>query len=155
MFWGIDEKGRRQKLENLPEENEIKKLIEARKIYPSSPLCFMVLLEAGFACVGGFTQTTWLTEVKEKFISLLKDLEISSDLILNITGIPTKNFAESSLASLNVAGVEIQPAALDLFSTGKDYYPEFVKKADNITLAESLGQMMPEIYSVVTKTQKK
>ncbi len=150
MFWGIDEKGRRVSLKSLADDsNELIKSIESRKIYPSSPLCFMVLLLTGFACVGGFTQTTWLTEVKEKFISLLKDLEISQEVILNITNIPTKNFAESSLASLKIGENVVHPTALDLLLIGKDYYPEFVKKSETMTLSESLDKAMSEIYEVV------
>lgn len=149
MFWGIDEKGRRQILRNLPDGRNLLKLIEGRKIYPSSPLCFMVLLYTGFACVGGFTQTTWLTEVKEKFVNLLEDFKISQSVISNITNVPTKNFAESSLASLKIGGREVVPTAVDLLITNKDYYPEFIKKAQNITLGESLDQMMPEIYEII------
>jgi hypothetical protein len=151
MFWGIDEKGRRQILRNLPDRGNLLKLIEGRKIYPSSPLCFMVLLYTGFACVGGFTQTTWLTEVKEKFISLLNDLETSQEVVLNITNIPTKNFGESSLASLKIGEREVGPTALDLLITNKDYYSEFLKKSQNITLAESMDLAMPEIFEVVAK----
>ncbi len=149
MFWGIDEKGRRQILRNLPDRGNLLKLIEGRKIYPSSPLCFMVLLYTGFACVGGFTQTTWLTEVKEKFVSLLKDLQTSQEVILNITSIPTKNFAESSLASLKIGENIVQPTAMDLLETGKDYYLEYQKLSEQITLSESLDLALPEIYNVV------
>jgi hypothetical protein len=151
MFWGIDEKGRRQILRNLPDRGNLLKLIEGRKIYPSSPLCFMVLLYTGFACVGGFTQTTWLTEVKEKFINLLEDFKISESVISNITNIPTKNFAESSLASLKIGEKEVQPTALDLLQTGKDYYSAYQQLSEQITLSESLDLAMPAIFEVVAK----
>ena len=149
MFWSVDEKGRRKQLTKLSSRNEIYSLLEQRKLYPSSPLCFMVLLLTGFTCAGGFTQTTWLTEVKQKFINLLGDLNALSDASLSVTAVPTKNFAESSLASLVINNEELQPTALDLLFSGKDYYPEFLKRAQEITLAESLDLAMPTIYKVV------
>jgi hypothetical protein len=153
MFWGIDGKHRRMKLSNMP-DGDIGKLMQERKMYPSSPLCFMVLLCAGLACAGGFTQTTWLTEVKSKFINLLEDIKASKELINTVAGVPTKNFAESSLATLNIGGVNTQPTALDLLETGKDYYPDLVTLSKNITLKESLDLAMPEIYNVVCRNKK-
>jgi hypothetical protein len=150
MFWGIDEKGRRVSLKSLAgDSDELIKIIESRKIYPSSPLCFMVLLYAGFACVGGFTQTTWLTGVKKKFVNLLEDFKISQSVISNIANVPTKNFAESSLASLKIGEMEVQPTAIDLLQAGKDYYLKYQKLSEQITLSESLDSALPEIYNVV------
>ena len=149
MFWGIDQKGRREKLVSLPGKDEILNLIEKRKIYPSSPLCFMVLLLSGFACAGGFTQTTWLSLVKEDFINLLKDLNAPADVIKKVAIIPTKNFAESCLAKIKIGQRHIEPSGLDLLLTGKDYYPEFLEQAKKITLTESLDKAMPGIYKVV------
>ena len=146
MFWEVDEKGRRKALASLPTStNEIIKQIQTRKIYPSSPLCFAVLLLAGFACVGGFTQTTWLTNTKEKLIGLLGQLSGGD----NINNLPTQNFAESSLAWLSKDDKYFNPSSLDLFLTGQDYYPKYVELASKITLEQSLNLAMPTIYSVV------
>lgn len=144
MFWGIDAKGRRQAIKALPKN--LLELIQKRKLYPSSPLCFAVLLKAGLACVGGFTQTTWLSEVKEKLKALL--LEMNTDGY-EVEGIPTKNFAESSLAWLEHDGQYIMPTAVDLYLTGQDYYNKYLKLAEQLSLGQSLQLAMPTIYSVV------
>ncbi|HYV33414.1 MAG TPA: hypothetical protein VE973_01010, partial [Candidatus Limnocylindria bacterium] len=148
MFWGIDSNGRRQALNDLPKnKQELFELISQRKIYPSSPLCFSVLLKAGITCAGGFNQTTWLSQIKEKLIKLFSDLDSSN--LMRLSVIPTQNFAESSLAWLEHSVQYITPTAVDLFLTGKDYYANYVKLAEALTFGQSLELSIPAIYEVV------
>lgn len=151
MFWGVDAKGRRVSLSEFAQPtSDILKWMRGRQIYPSSPLCFAVLLYAGFACVGGFTQTTWLTQVKEKFISLLSELEnIHKNSLERIQALATKNFAESSLAWLSVQDGYFTPTAVDLFLTGKNYYQVYKNLAQKLSLEQSLDLALPTIYQVV------
>lgn len=144
MFWGIDIKGRRKSLPELPEN--YMELLSLRKIYPSSTLCYIALLDAGIACVGGFTQTTWLTEIKEKLSLILKDLSMSAS---HIEVMPTKNFAESTLALLKIQDNIINPTSLDLFFQNKGYYSTYFKLAETLTFEQSLNLAIPTIYSVV------
>ncbi len=153
MFWSIDAKGRRGELKNLPEEKALKNLVKLRKVYPSSPLCFAVLLLCGLTCVGGFTQTTWLTYFKTKFLKLLKELGAEQYKIDNAALIPTKNFAESTLVLVDAQGKDVQPTALDLLDLKKDLYGDFTQKAKKLTLAESLDLALPQIYEVVKKSK--
>ncbi len=147
MFWGIDAKGRRQVLNNLPDSaNDLISQIKNRRLYPSSPLCFVVLLLAGFACAGGFTQTTWLTQTKEKFILLLEELD---DYLPGIGIVPTKNFAESSLMWFNRGGQYFMPAAVDLYLQGGDIYPKILRLADKMTLGQSFDLALQGVYEVV------
>ncbi len=153
LFWGIDQKGRRDKIEKekyieILDKNQLAELLEQRKIYASSPLCFLVLLYSGLTCAGGFTQTTWLSDTKEKIIEIFQEMG-ESDALNNINNMPTKNFAESLLASLGTEGEQYIPTALDLFNSGKDWYPEFKAKAEMISLKESIDTFLPEIYKVV------
>src|SRR6185436_5887012 len=67
LFYGLDDKGRRETIKELP-QNIINQL-KNKQIYPASPLCFLVLLSAGVTCVGGFNQTSWLTNVKQKLMN--------------------------------------------------------------------------------------
>jgi hypothetical protein len=150
MFWGLDEKGRRTVLTSLPENSlELIGLLRNKEIYPASPLCYCVLLYSGLACAGGFTQTTWLTSIKENFLSLLKNLAVNQSLISQISLVPTQNFAESSLAWLKMGSGFVEPSAVDLYLTNKDYYPVYKNMAKKITLEESLNLAMPEIYNIV------
>ncbi|MBL8029875.1 MAG: hypothetical protein JNN11_01365 [Candidatus Doudnabacteria bacterium] len=145
MFWGIDAKGRREPLKVLPED--IIGLLKARKIYPSSPLYFVVFLLTGFACVGGFTQTTWLSNVKSKFISMLEEMG-EKELALKVKPVPTKNFGESTLVFEGLV------SAMDLYLKGKDLYQEFSLRAEKMTLKESMNLAMPTIYSVVVPKEE-
>jgi hypothetical protein len=76
LFWQIGSNGRRQPLEEVIDSQEIITQLETGKWYASSPLCFAALLIAGVACVGGFTQTTWLTQVAKKLGGLLENFGI-------------------------------------------------------------------------------
>ena len=149
MFWGIDAKGRRQILSKMPNNSDIIRLIKEKKIYPSSPLCFAALLSAGIICAGGFTQTTWLTNTKEKLLMLLKDLGVVDAKIDAMQKIPTKNFAESSLAWLKIGQEYKTPSGVDLFFTGTDLYPKYLNLASNLSLEQSINLNIPTIYSVV------
>ncbi len=149
MFWGIDSKGKRQLTSQLPSKKEILNAIKKRTLYPSSPLGFMLLLFAGVSCVGGFTQTTWLTEVKEKFVKLLKELGEKEEVFERILKIPTKNFAESSLVKEKFGKVLLTPTSWDLLALGKDIYGKQENVAKKMTLKQSLDMSFPEIYKVV------
>jgi hypothetical protein len=76
----------------------------------------------------------------------LQELGEGQDLIENIS---TKNFAESSLAWLKIGNEYKTPTGTDLFLTGQDLYPKYVKQASRLTLKDSLDLAMPVIYSVV------
>lgn len=150
MFWGLDEKGRRVPLKGLPDNDaEIIELVQARKIYPSSPLCYSILLYAGLAAAGGFTQTTWLPEIKENFLKVLREFLVEDSILQKISKVPTKNFAESSLAWLKIGEGFVQPSAVDLYFAGKDYYPNYIKVSEKMTVADSINLAMPSIYSIV------
>lgn len=157
LFWGVDEKGRRTKIETIPNNiNSLVELIKQKKTYPSSPLCFMVLLYVGLVCVGGFTQTTWLTSVKEKFVLLLKELNLLDlESLEKINELPTKNFSEASLVWLKKDSHFFQPSFLDLFKAQNKYYEKFSNLAGDITLSDAIDLNLPTIYStVIPKTEQ-
>jgi len=146
MFWGIDKKGRRQSIKSI--EEDFNQLLQSGQIYPSSPLCFMVLLFCGLTCAGGFTQTTWLSEVSGKFSKMLSEMGQSA-AAQKVESVFTRNFAESVLAVLKIRDKFIFPSGVDLFFSGKDFYTNYIHLAENLTLAQSLNLAMPTIYSVV------
>ncbi len=139
MFWSINNKGRRAKLDTI-NFKEILRAIKKRTVYPSSTLGFLLLLNAGVGAVGGFTQTTWLTEVKEKFLKILKIMQVDQDLAEKIARVPTKNFSESGLKNLSL---------WDLLILNKDTYTDYLKLTKSLTLKQSIDQSLPEIYKVI------
>lgn len=159
LFWGIDKKHRRIRLvrekkallgghlEIFCESGSIAAAIQKKEIYPTSLVCFLVLLGAGVTCVGGFNQVNWLTGIKMKFRELL--LEIGEvEISTSIASVPTENFGEASLAFL--VGTELfqKPAALDLL--GKNFiYEIYSQLAEQLTLKESIDAELGEIYKVI------
>jgi hypothetical protein len=139
MFWSINNKGRREKLDII-NFKEILRAIKKRTVYPSSTLGFLLLLNAGVGAGGGFTQTTWLTEVKEKFLKILKIMQADQDLAEKIARVPTKNFSESGLKNLSL---------WDLLILNKDTYTDYLKLTKSLTLKQSIDQSLPEIYKVI------
>ncbi len=154
LFWKVDESGRRfavtrQELEarfRLDPE-AVASAIEARKIYPTSLLCFLTLLYYQVVCLGGFNQTGWLTEIKSRFFLLLEELG-EKEQGRAVGAIPTDNFAETTLAFSYRHGKLSKPSALDLYINKADFN-EFRHLARNITLAQSLESELPEIYKIV------
>lgn len=158
LFWQVDEKGRRVRLPqpDMPiQPQSVCALLNQRKIYPGSLLCFLVLLYNRITCLGGFNQVNWLTEIKEKFVQLLKELG-ELDEAAGIAKVPTNNFAEGNFSFLYQTGQLIKPTGWDIFSLGnKQIYEKYQNLAQAITVAESIETLLPEIYKIITPAQKR
>jgi len=158
LFWGLDSKARRfafvrqgkslvggNKSLGL-EPERIAAALQAREIYPTSLVCFLVLLHYGATCIGGFNQTTWLTEIKNKFAALLAETgeaEASSAVASQEAG----NFAEGSLAILRNNSGYFKASALDLYLRRLNYFG-LVELAGKMTLAQSIEAELPEVYRI-------
>lgn len=160
LFWGLDASARRfalfrngsvlsggsgRSIRLVPEE--IAAGLEAGQLYPTSLVCFSVLLFYGVTCLGGFNQTTWLTEIKRRFLSLLEELG-ADEVVVRMSTLPTENFAESGLAFLRTAQGLFKASALDLYIHQVEF-SHYAKLAESLTLAQSIESELPEIYRVV------
>ena len=159
LFWGLDASTRRLALSRsgstllgsghsfrlAPEE--IAAGLEAGQLYPTSLVCFLVLLFYKVTCLGGFNQTTWLTEIKQRFLELLKELGESA-AAAQIFRLATDNFAESGLAFLHASPGLFKASALDLYIHQAEFR-QYAKLAEKLTLAQSIESELPEIYRVV------
>ncbi len=125
---------------------DISKALFERKIYPTSLVCFLVMLYYNFNCLGGFNQTTWLTEIKEKFIALLEGMG-ESGLAERVKKAVTDNFAETPLAFSYTNSLLTKPSLLDLYLNSVDY-ESLEQRAKKITLSQSLETELPEIYKI-------
>ncbi len=162
LFWGVDDSGRRLRLarsggkligENFSislDSRSVGQALKARKIYPSTLLCFLITLHYQVTCLGGFNQVNWLTGIKEKFISLLKEIG-KADEAGQIDKITTDNFAEASLAFAAKEGKIIKATGLDILLSQQDHwYYKYKKLARQINIGESIETQLPEIYKVIT-----
>lgn len=160
LFWGVDGEDRRValhrkglKIKDLGLKVEyhltseiICKVLGNRTVYPTSLVCFLVMLTYNFNCLGGFNQTTWLTEIKEKFIALLTEMG-ESGLVGQANKVVTDNFAETPLAFEQVNGTLTKSSLLDLYLNNVNY-EDLKNRAQKITLAQSLETELPEIYKI-------
>ena len=154
MFWGINDRGRRIAVRQLPATEELLEGLRNKKFYPSSTLGFILFLNAGLTCVGGFTQTTWLTAIKQQLLDLLS-FEGLDNAIARIQRIPTRNFAEGSLSVLKKQNGFFSPTAVDLFLLNKDMYFAYQQLAEILTLKDSIDLAIPTIYRVVVPQQER
>lgn len=158
LFWGVNQKGRRvhlhrdggkikdQALINFDlSAASIAQMLSDEKIYPTTLVCFLVLLYYGITCAGGFNQVNWLTDIKLKFLELLEEMG-DGEAVQTIQSVPTENFAEGNLASLPNNS---RPTGLDLYLTGRDYYQQYQDLARRLSLAESINSLLPDIYNIV------
>lgn len=165
LFWGLDAKGRRfafirqnGSLSGLDvslalKPEQISAALAAREIYPTSLMCFLVLLYYKVTCLGGFNQTTWLTEIKNKFAVLLAEMG-EKEAALAVAGLETGNFAEGSLAILKNSQGYFKASALDLFLNSVGY-PALQKLAHKVTLAQSIEAELPEVYRIVVPEKER
>jgi hypothetical protein len=167
LFWGVGGKSRRIHLYkdketltdgqglvfNLAPDAVMRALLQNR-LYPTSLVCFLTLLSFNLTCAGGFNQVNWLSGIKEKFLKLLRK-NGQTTLAGQVETVPTKNFAEGNLAFLPGKNGLTKATGLDLFLSGRDYFPEAKRLAEQITLQESLASLLPEIYRVITPAKKR
>jgi hypothetical protein len=168
LFWGVDGKGRRIHLARRGNKlidgdfvmsanpELITGLLKSGKIYPTSLVCFLVLLYYGITCLGGFNQVNWLTGIKEKFVDILNELA-EHKLADSVLGMPTENFAEGSLAfGVNPDGQIYKPSLLDLLlQKDSGLFNKYQQLASLITVGESIDTQLPEIYKVITPAEQR
>lgn len=178
LFWGINEQGRRVHLrrqgfrlrqdyggqarnkdqglidtELLPES--ISEALAKKQLYPSSLVCFLVLLYYGFTCLGGFNQVNWLSDIKEKFVALLAELG-DGRLAKTVAGVPTDNFAEGNLAFLRQGDKFVKATGVDiLLAQDPQLYQKYLALARQLTVGESIESLLPEIYQVTTPANER
>lgn len=166
LFWGIDSTGNRIHLQRqgsqlvgdgmaleLSEHNLLETLSQGR-VYPTSLVCFLVLLFCNVTCVGGFNQTSWLTAIKKEFLNLLNELgfqNVASDIAQAVTD----NFGESPLAFLPKDEELVPAAGLDiLFSADKNLYQKYLKLSNQLTLKDSIDLELADMYRVVVPSSQ-
>ena len=167
IFWAINTAGKRERLEKyqdaligsqLKYELDLAQITHSLKsgtLYPTSLVCFMVLMYYGLTMIGGFNQVNWLTEIKERLMKLWTEVgEIN--LVKQLVNLPTENFAEGNLSFLFSHQAIYKPSAIDIvFYKDKALYKKYVALSKQLTVAESLQTLLPEIYKIsVPKVQR-
>jgi hypothetical protein len=160
LFWGIGVTGERvalvqqqnwligQQLKFSLDENQLTTAIHSGQLYPTSLVCFIVLMHYGLTALGGFNQVNWLTEIKANLIQLWQAVG-KVDLANQLMNVVTENFAEGNLSFLFYNKQVYKPSGIDiLLKASQDLYPQYVKLSKKLTVAESIETLLPEIYKI-------
>jgi hypothetical protein len=165
LFWGVDEVGRRVGFENRAGRligagmeleltpAAVLKALRDKEIYPTSLVCFLTMLLYRVTCVGGFNQTTWLTEIKQRFLLLLEEAG-ETEAAKKVEAAVTDNFAEGGLAFLKKGAENFKASGLDLYLNQVNF-ETYTKLARQITLAQSIESELPEIYRIVVPEKER
>lgn len=166
LYWAVNSSGRRMHLKRAGDKAQgqgvsvglkagaIAKALGQKQVYPTSLVCFLVLLYFGIDCAGGFNQVNWLSDIKEKFIGLLTEMQEPASA-KKIALANTENFAEGNLAFLPSRKGLFKAGGVDLYFTGRDYYKNYERLSRNLTVAQSIETLLPEIYRVVVPAEQR
>lgn len=164
LFWGMP-KGEKYRCQLWPQGNKLQspdgkfsvplnpesmsEKLQSGELVPSMLLAFMVVsFYYGLKCLGGFSQPSYLTKMKEGYIKILE--EIGEKTELEICGaVDTKSMGgDFSLAFLRDKSVVLyQATGLDLVLYGQaDTWQKLVALAKKITLEQAINPMLPLCY---------
>lgn len=163
LFWGLNAKGRRTRLRRngfkLSDADEVdvdidagflREALETGAIYPTSLVCFIVLLYFNITAIGGFNQVSWLTNIKLKFMELLKEWG-EAEVFSRVSRAVTDNFAESGLVFLADEEIFSPASGIDIFlQSNTSWWKKYQELGRTLTVRESIESRLPEIYRVIT-----
>ncbi len=145
------------KIELTPEG--LRNAIREKELIPSTLMSFMVLaFYYGIRLVGGQTQTTYLTEMKQAFIKMIKEAgenEYSEDIAdLRTNDLSMNN---DSLAFLQAAkGKNVPLTGVDLVLYGNKATISIMKSQSKIlTVREAVYRAMPGYYPMFYKQEER
>ena len=168
LYWAVNGKGEREQLRRrgsellslagisvLSNPEQLSQSLQYKTMYPSSLVCFLVLLLGGVTCLGGFNQTTWLAGIQKQFVALLKEMgEIAA--AEKVGQLATDNFAETDLAFLRDNHNITKATGIDiLLRKDKGLYGKYQKLAHALSLSDSIKLSLPEIYKVVVPERER
>ncbi len=174
LFWGFpkNSKYRMQlfrngnKLESLDktysielEPEKIKNAIEKNELIPSVSLTFVVLaMYYGLFLGGGYEQTYYLTQTKNAYEKVMKEIN-DSDSLEALDGLVTRNLVipRPLLAYLNGKNdLRIPATGLDMFAYGDsgETWGKIISASKKIKLGELIERTLPSIYREYTKNSE-
>ena len=156
LFWALGEDGRRVTLRRQDmAADKLSGLLQSGKIYPTSLVCFLVLLFSNATCLGGFNQTGWLTVIKNKFADVLRSMGAQAEAD-SVSRAVTDNFAEANLAFLSSADKIYKASGVDIYlQQAPELYQKYLDLAKTLTVGESIQTQLPEIYKVITPANQR
>lgn len=129
----------------------IRAAIEAREIFPTTLLDFIVLsFYYGLKCVGGFNQINYLTDMKNNYIKMQVDRGNYKSIEVCARA-QTKEMNDGfTLAFLQAQQQTYAATGLDFVLYGQpDTWQRLVKTIKNISVEEAFYPLLPELYRVI------
>lgn len=130
----------------------IAKAIASKELIPSTLLSFIILsFYYGLSLVGGGRQTTYLTEMKNAYISFVKAINDDEDYNF-VEDVSTTKLAATfpSVAFVADKNNNLIPATmLDLLLYGDQNYMETIAElAKKITIQQAIARELPKFYRI-------
>lgn len=138
------------KIELTPEN--IKKALDSKELLPSMMLCFIVLsFYYGLKCLGGFSQTNYLTLMKNAYIKMQVDLGNYRSIEVCARAQTKEMGGDFTIAFLGGPKGEMVPATgLDLILYGNEQtWSCLIEESKLITLQDGVSALMPEFYRIL------
>jgi hypothetical protein len=167
LFWAITgaEKKRqqvwyqRQRLETVDGSLSVECTVEALvakmqtgELVPSMLVTFIVLsFYYGLVCRGGFFQPSYLTSLKEAYVTMLNDLGMVEEAAA-VQSVETKQMGADMALSFarNKSGKLVQAAGLDLFLYGTNSTAQaLLQTSKQLLVKEAIYVMMPLFYGIL------
>lgn len=129
----------------------IRAAIEAREIFPTTLLDFIVLsFYYGLKCVGGFNQINYLTDMKNNYIKMQVDRGNYKSIEVCARA-QTKEMNDGfTLAFLKTQQQTYAATGLDFILYGQsDTWQRLVKTIKTISVEEAFYPLLPELYRVI------
>lgn len=174
LFWGVDAKQHRERMflsvdGQLRSESGrhaykfspegVKQALENKEIFPGMVFCYLVVsLYYGFKCLGGFCQVNDLTATKLAWQKLLGSVGEREEAEA-VGPVQTKELGGDGmvLSYVKSAVGGIQPATgIDMIlSSRSTLFDKYYEMSKQVTLAEMMGPMLPEIYAVLYNNKER
>jgi hypothetical protein len=127
--------------------------LAANELIPSLLVSYILLAcYYGLELLGGFSQTTYLTDMKAAYLTIARDVADDESLAVAEPVKTDKLGGEFVLAYLETANGDLVPATgLDLMLHGNATvsWERFLGNASQITLEQTLDPMLPEFYRII------
>jgi hypothetical protein len=167
LFWGVPE-GARYRLQLWNEGNmlvspdgaykveltpfAVSEALRKKEIVPSLLLDFLILTcYYGLKCQGGFSQVNYLTEIRDAYVSVAKQLGKDEEAKVAENAITDEMCGDFLVAFARRPEGGLVPATgVDWLMRGqKDAWDIFVEQCKTLTLEETLNTQMPEFYKIL------
>lgn len=128
----------------------VRTAIENGELFPSMALMFIVCaFYHGLTCMGGFSQVTYLAHMKDAYRAVLDDVHAAHEEYEALSVATDWLSGDILFMFTNIAAQNVRTTSIDLLiHQQQGTYQQLLELGKHCTLAESLDQMLPDLYKI-------